>query len=222
MRGRIEAALTGWNLRYTDEQLRLLDSYRELLGEWNRKVGLVARGEDLTDHILDCLRGLPLLESLPGFLIADAGSGGGLPGIPLAIFQPRRRFVLVERSTKKAGFLRYAPAAVGLDNVEVAAGGLEELDPRFDGVVFRALGELKRYLPLLMDLVVPGGWLFGYKGRSAVATAELEELDSRGITAEIVPAPSLDDSPASPSGADAREFPGEARKERSFLVARKD
>ena len=207
---RIESALAEWGVRPAEEQLERIDRYRELLGEWNRRVGLVARGEDLTDHLIDSLRGLPLLETLPGDLIADAGSGGGLPGIPLAIFLPRRRFVLIERSSKKAGFLRYAATAAGLDNVEVADRGLEELGPRFAGVVFRALGELGRYIDVLLEITRPGGWLFGYKGRSETAAAELAGLDVKGASARIVPAPKL---PGHSEGAE---------KERSFLIVRKD
>lgn len=216
MTGRIEAALAGWGLSPDRSRFEMLERYRADLEVWNRKVGLVARGEDLTDHILDSLRGLPILENLPGTLIADAGSGGGLPGIPLAVFQPRRRFVLVERSARKAGFLRYAAAAAGLDNVEVADLGLEEVDLRFDGVVFRALGELKRYIDILIDITVPGGWLLGYKGRCETAEAELKELDVTGASARIVRAP-----PIAPGGAETASWDRSDEKERTFLIVRK-
>jgi 16S rRNA (guanine527-N7)-methyltransferase len=216
MKARIESALTKWSVQYEEEQLTRLKRYREILEEWNRKVGLVARGEDVTEHIIDSLRGLPLLRTLPGSLIADAGSGGGFPGIPLAIFEPRRSFVLVERSARKAGFLRYAAAAVaGLDNVEVADRTLEELDPGFDGVVFRALGELKRYVDVLLGITRPAGWLLGYKGRFEIAAAELNELEIRGASAEIVPAPLLTSTET------GTRIDGGSEKERTFLIVRK-
>ena len=222
MRRRIEAALEGWSIPYSEGQLERLVRYREVLEEWNRKVGLVARGEDLTDHILDSLRGLPLLETLTGSLIADAGSGGGLPGIPLAVFQPRRRFVLVERSAKKAGFLRYAAAAAGLDNVEVAGRGLEELETIFDGVVFRALGELGRYFDLLLRVTLPGGWLLGYKGRFDTALAEMDGLDMKGVSTDLIPAPPVPGPGTNPgSSGDAGGASGTGEKERSFLIVRK-
>lgn len=119
-------------------------------------------------HILDSLSLVPVLAELPeGALVIDVGSGGGLPGIPLAIVCPTLRFTLLEPTGKKAAFLNQAIAELGLANCRVvqaraeAAGqdrGLKSATgregghrERYDAVVARAVGAL----PVLAELTVP-------------------------------------------------------------------
>ncbi|MEA1910981.1 MAG: RsmG family class I SAM-dependent methyltransferase, partial [Spirochaetota bacterium] len=93
---------------YTSAQLGLLELYISEIELWNNKYKLVsARGEELIiRHILDSLSAIPELKQLTFKTAADVGSGAGLPGIPLAIFLPKVHFSLIERSGRRAGFLR--------------------------------------------------------------------------------------------------------------------
>jgi 16S rRNA (guanine527-N7)-methyltransferase len=106
-------------------------------------------------------------------MLADVGSGAGLPGIPLAIGRPEWRVTLAEASEKKTAFLRQAVLELGLRNVEIHQGRVELWQPaqRFAVVISRAFAELKRFLDACRHLVAPGGVLAAMKG---AAPAELD------------------------------------------------
>ncbi|HEX6529193.1 MAG TPA: 16S rRNA (guanine(527)-N(7))-methyltransferase RsmG, partial [Burkholderiales bacterium] len=130
---------------------RLLQ-YTALLAKWNRTYNLTAIREPLAmvaHHLLDSLSVLPHLP-LPqeAARLADAGSGAGLPGIPLAIARPRWHVALAESSQKKAAFLRQAAIELGLDNVEVHEGRVEAWRPQplFDLVISRAFAALGEFI----------------------------------------------------------------------------
>jgi 16S rRNA (guanine527-N7)-methyltransferase len=148
---------------------RLLD-YVALLVKWNRTYNLTAIREPLamvTHHLLDSLSVLPHLPlATAGARIADAGSGAGLPGIPLAIARPQWRVALGESSQKKAAFLRQAAIELALYNVEVHEGRVEAWRPQplFDLVISRAFAALGEFIAACRHLVVPGGTLAAMKG----------------------------------------------------------
>ncbi len=107
--------------------------YIELLAKWNRTYNLTAIRDPLamvSHHLLDSLVVLPHLP-MPAAQpsLADAGSGAGLPGIPLAVARPEWRVALAESSQKKAAFLRQAAIKLGLGNVEVHEGRVEHWRP---------------------------------------------------------------------------------------------
>jgi 16S rRNA (guanine527-N7)-methyltransferase len=141
------------------------------------------REELVTKHINDSLAPLELIQqriapfAASGIQVhlADAGSGAGLPGIPLAICMPGVQFTLIERMARRAGFLRNTAAVLGLKNVEVEECGVEEAGPgRFHGVCFRAVWPLEPgILNSLFRLLAPGGFLAAYKGRREKIDAEL-------------------------------------------------
>jgi 16S rRNA (guanine527-N7)-methyltransferase len=141
-------------------------AYLELLGKWNRTYNLTAIRDPLkmvTHHLLDSLAVLP---HLPAGDLADVGSGGGLPGIPIAIAQPERRVVLNDSSEKKAAFLRQATIALGIKNAVVHCGRVETWWPkeRFRVVISRGFAELADFVAACRHLVVPGGVLAAMKG----------------------------------------------------------
>jgi len=148
---------------------RLLD-YVALLVKWNRTYNLTAIRDPLamvTHHLLDSLSvlpHLPLSASRPR--VADAGSGAGLPGIPLAIARPQWHVALAESSQKKAAFLRQAAIELALDNVEVHEGRVEAWRPQplFDLVISRAFAALGEFIAACRHLVVAGGTLAAMKG----------------------------------------------------------
>jgi 16S rRNA (guanine527-N7)-methyltransferase len=148
---------------------RLLD-YVALLVKWNRTYNLTAIRDPLAmvaHHLLDSLSVLPHLPlAAEGARLADAGSGAGLPGIPLAIARPRWHIALAESSQKKAAFLRQAAIELALDNVEVHEGRVEAWRPQplFDLVISRAFAALADFIDACRHLVAPRGTLAAMRG----------------------------------------------------------
>lgn len=158
------AAALGLSL--DDAALGKLLDYLALLAKWNRVYNLTAVREEsamVTQHLLDSLAVLP---HLPEGRLADVGSGGGLPGIPLAIAQPQREVVLVESNHKKAAFLEQARIELGLDQVGVAHERVEAYAPAapFAVVISRAFSDLAEFARLAAHLLAPGGVLVAMKG----------------------------------------------------------
>ncbi len=148
---------------------QLLD-YTALIEKWNRTYNLTAIRNPLemvSHHLLDSLSVLPHLPVPPETpRLADAGSGAGLPGIPLAVARPEWRVVLAEANQKKAAFLRQAAIELGLKNVEVHEGRVEKWHPAelFSVVISRAFSELARFFEACRHLLAPTGVLAAMKG----------------------------------------------------------
>ncbi len=163
--------------------------YLTELETWKDTFGLVkAEGEDLlVRHILDSLSGLSVVRRYPVSLLADLGSGGGLPGIPLALCLPDLPVRLIERSGKKAGFLRSTVPILGLaGRVEVMESDASSIRETFDGVVFRAFSRLDETSGVLAKILAPGGHAFAYKGRMVVIREELRGLSEVDSPLELV------------------------------------
>lgn len=153
--------------------------YLELLRRWNRAFNLVGRrdpGGMVARHLLDCLAVAP---HLPPGRVLDAGTGAGLPGVPLALARPDVAFVLLDGSERKCRFLFQAKLETGLDNARVEHGRLERYgrEGRIDTVVCRALGPLDRVLDMAGHLLGPGRRLLAMKGRAP--RREIAALDPR-------------------------------------------
>ena len=153
-----------------------------MLLETNKKFNLTA----ITDpadawrkHIFDSLTLMPWIAASAPRRIADIGSGGGLPGIPLAISLPAIKFVLVEATGKKAGFLREAVAELRLTNVTVLNERAETMGrddahrAQYDIVIARAVGRLAVVAELAVPLTRVGGRVLAIKGGSV--TGEIKE-----------------------------------------------
>jgi 16S rRNA (guanine527-N7)-methyltransferase len=156
-------------------------AYLDLLSKWNKIYNLTAIRDPLqavSHHLLDSLavlRELPALSGRAGAL-ADVGSGGGLPGIPLAIAEPARRITLNDANEKKAAFLRQAVIELGLRNAEVHVGRAEHWRPaeRFAVVISRGFASVVDFLAACHHLAAPGGVLAAMKG--AYPVAELAQV----------------------------------------------
>ena len=144
-------------------------------------------------HFLDSL--MPaLLGILPtGGTILDIGSGGGLPGIPLAIFYPETNFVLVESYGKKCVFLRQVVRVVSLDNVavrQIRAEALKNTEPEkvYDSAVSRAVGSIDQLVEWSSGLLKPGGKLVCYKGRNPEVEIKsaTKVMEERGMVLENI------------------------------------
>ncbi|MDR2784118.1 MAG: 16S rRNA (guanine(527)-N(7))-methyltransferase RsmG [Treponema sp.] len=158
---------------------RILDTLERYIAEIElfnpayKLVGTNDRKELIIRHILDSLSGLGVINRFASsraemdVTIADAGSGAGLPGIPLAISMSRCHFTLIELMGRRAGFLNNTLAALGLHNATVEEKEIEKTAPnRFNIATFRAFKPLdRRMLKSLFRLLTEDGVLVAYKGR---------------------------------------------------------
>ncbi|MGY6163009.1 16S rRNA (guanine(527)-N(7))-methyltransferase RsmG [Paraburkholderia strydomiana] len=154
------------------QQSRLLD-YVALLAKWNAVYNLTAIRDPrqmLIQHILDSLSIVPhLVQRNPGTVL-DVGSGGGLPGIVLAIVRPDWGVTVNDIVHKKTAFQAQAKAELGLTNLSVVTGRVETLRPgaevsaKFDVIVSRAFAELADFVTLARHLVAEQGAILAMKG----------------------------------------------------------
>lgn len=166
----LAAGIAALGLALPERTEEKLLAYLALLSKWNRTYNLTAVRDEadmVTHHLLDSLAVLPHLPLAPERArIADAGSGAGLPGIPLAIARPRWHVALAESNQKKSAFLRQAAIELGLHNVEVHEGRVEAWRPQplFDLVISRAFAALSEFIAACRHLVAPEGVLAAMKG----------------------------------------------------------
>jgi 16S rRNA (guanine527-N7)-methyltransferase len=156
-----------------------LADYLALLAKWNRTYNLTAIREPsrmVTHHILDSLAVLAHLPKRDGVRLLDVGSGGGLPGIPIAIARPDWRVVMVDPNHKKAAFLTQAVIELSLRNAAAHAARVEDLtgEAPFDVVISRAFADLATFAATSGRHVAAGGALVAMKG--AYPTEEVAEV----------------------------------------------
>ncbi len=192
------------SIELTESQVGLLVQYLDVLEHWNHKINLVScrnRAELLERHVLDSLTLLPHLRA---GTVVDAGSGAGLPGMPLAIACPDIQFHLVDSNAKKTGFLYSASAGLGLSNVMIHNTRLHALPPgvRPDCLVSRAFGPVTDLLKESNAVLPPGALLLLMKGRNYEA-----ELSAIQAPFEVVAVHDL-----SPADAPGRSMLMELRK----------
>jgi 16S rRNA (guanine527-N7)-methyltransferase len=162
-----------------------------LLGElarWNRRYNLTAitaPAAMITHHLLDSLAVSP---DLAGGRIADAGTGAGFPGLPLAVANPARHFTLIDSTAKKIRFVEHAVQRLGLTNVTSLHARVEALavEAPFDTVVARAFAPLPELLDKVAPLCGPATRLLAMKGRwpadeLAALPAEWRVIGSREL-----------------------------------------
>ena len=164
------------------------------------------RDELVVRHIFDSLAAWPKIAKLagPASVIADIGSGGGLPGIPLAAafsLLPdfaSLRFELVERMEKRCAFLENCAAILGLKNVTVVNSEAERLpEAAYDLITFRAFRPLdKKMTKTLLRIVKPEGYLCAYKAKAASIKEEMDAIASLIPEYQVQPlnVPGLEDS----------------------------
>jgi 16S rRNA (guanine527-N7)-methyltransferase len=161
----------------TDDQHARLARYLDLLLDANQRMNLTRiteRAAAELHHVGDALTLLPHLPPGP-FRLADVGSGGGVPGIPLAIARPDAEVWLIESTKKKAAFIAETSLTIGLGNVRVAEQRAEDVGrsgehrERFDVVVARAVATLDWLAEWCLPLVRKGGKMLAMKGIRASA-----------------------------------------------------
>lgn len=172
----LQRGLDGLALALPEGAQEKLLAYLELLAKWNKTYNLTAIRDPqkmISHHLLDSLAVLPHLPAGP---LADVGSGGGLPGIPLAIAEPARRVTLNDANHKKAAFLQQAVIELKLTNADVHVGRVQAWRPaqRFACVITRGFAELADFISACRHLLAPGGVLAAMKG--VFPQAELERV----------------------------------------------
>jgi len=169
------------------EQIVRLSGYLRLLEKWNRAFNLTAI-RDLEEmvalHVLDSISARSYWH---GLSVVDVGTGAGLPGIPLAIFEPGRHFFLLDSGGKKVRFVKHAVGELALDNVTVVQARVEEYEPAvlFDTVICRAFSSIGEFVRRCGRLSGLGGRLLAMKGR--FPDAELVGLPSDWEATEVAP-----------------------------------
>lgn len=155
---------------FTEEQLSLLERYVALLIQHNREVNLISRKNEVRvweEHILHSLGIAKVVSFEKGMKVLDFGTGGGLPGIPLAIAFPEAEFLLLDSIGKKITAVGKMVEMLGLNNVLTVHGRVEDLKGQFDFAVSRAVTALPRIAPWLRDKIrkgkktsIPNGLLY--------------------------------------------------------------
>lgn len=144
----------------SEEQISRFTRLEELYQDWNSKINVISR-KDIDElylkHVLHSLAIAKYVRFRPDARILDVGTGGGFPGIPLAILFPESYFTLVDSIGKKIKVVEGVSEALGLENVLALNVRAEQIPARFDFVISRAVTELKTFIPWVWDKIIPGG-----------------------------------------------------------------
>jgi 16S rRNA (guanine527-N7)-methyltransferase len=187
----IALALRDAGLALPDEAPARFTQFVEVLAKWNRTYNLTSIREPaqmITHHVLDSLAILPHLQLALSGRVLDVGTGGGMPGIPLAIARPDWRFVLLDSNHKKIAFVTQAVAELGLRNVEMIAERVERYQPSmlFDAIVSRAFSDLSTFIGATARLLARGGRLYAMKG-----VRPDEEIAALPASVDVIATPAL-------------------------------
>ena len=174
--------------RETQEKLLV---YLALLHKWNKVYNLTAVRDPLemvTLHLLDSLSVLPYIKSKN---LLDVGSGGGLPGIVLAICKPDLQVTTIDTVQKKAIFMRQVKGELGLDNLTVVHARVESYQPaeKFEAIISRAFSDIALFIKLTRHLLVQNGQWLAMKGQIPhEELASLKAIEKHAITIKnIIP-----------------------------------
>lgn len=190
------AAAEALGLAFDPGDLERLERYLGLLLEANQRFNLTAvidPAQAWMRHLLDALTLVPILESCEAERVIDVGSGGGVPGIPLAIVRPSMAMTLLEATGKKAAFLEATAQALGLGNVtvlreraETAGQDHRRWREQFDAVLARAVGPLPTLLELTLPLAKVGGLVLAIKGEKAPQEIEAAKQALHALHARVI------------------------------------
>lgn len=179
LRASLRAGADALALDMPDAQIDELLQYLALLHKWNSVYNLTAVRDPqqmLTQHLLDCMAALPAFDGARRVL--DVGSGGGLPGIVIAIWarhaQPQMRVEMIDTVHKKTAFLTQVKAELGLSNAKVNTGRVEQFAPtdKFDVITSRAFAELGDFVSWSGHLLEEGGRMLALKGQAETTQRE--------------------------------------------------
>lgn len=142
----------------TSKQKEQFDALFDLYAHWNAKINVISR-KDIDNlylhHVLHSLAIAKYIQFVPGATVMDVGTGGGFPGIPLAIFFPEVRFLLLDSIGKKVRVAQEVAQAIGLQNVDFIHSRMEDEKRKFDFVVSRAVMTLPELVKLIRKNISP-------------------------------------------------------------------
>ena len=186
------------NLSLSDQQKKQFERYFELLVEWNEKINLTAITEEddfVEKHYIDSLKLAKLGLIKCGNRVMDLGTGGGFPGVPLAIVYPQTDFILADSLNKRLKVIDELCGEIGINNVSTVHGRAEDLGQnkeyreKFDCCVSRAVANLSTLCEYCLPMVKPGGYFIAYKTGTAedeIKNAEKSIKILGGGKAEII------------------------------------
>jgi len=180
--GALKQGLIELSLEVSDEQQQKLLDYLALLVKWNSAYNLTAVRDPLamvSRHLLDSLSIAPWIKPINGRFL-DVGSGGGLPGVPLAIVFPDKHWTLVDSIGKKVRFLSQVKLQLALNNLEAVQSRIEQLqtDAPFNAIVSRAFSEISTFVEKTRHLGNPQSYWLAMKG-------VLSAKESQSISADF-------------------------------------
>ena len=171
-----------------------LELFLQEMGRWNQVHNLTAiEGEknSIRLHLIDSITVLPLMRQfldMENLKIADLGSGGGLPAIPIAILQPEWHVTLIEAIRKKTAFLQHVRGKLGLRNIQVLSERVEAVAKsqagEFDAVISRAFTNLAHFLELSLPLLKHDGLVFAMKAKRADEELQDVSMDDWRLVAD--------------------------------------
>lgn len=175
--GLLALGIEDLGLKLSAANIADLELFLQEMGRWNHVHNLTAiEGEkdSVRLHLIDSIAVLPVLRQFLKDLtpkIADLGSGGGLPAIPIAIMEPEWQISLIEAIRKKTAFLQHVRGKLKLKNIEVLCERVEDAavqqPAQFDAVISRAFTNLARFLELSLPFLKPNGLVFAMKAKRA-------------------------------------------------------
>ncbi len=218
----LQNALEQLNIPYTEETLEKYRLYMEGIIEWNEKVNLTSitdKDEFIKLHFVDSIMSVPTEEFQKANKIIDVGTGGGFPGIPLALAAPDKEFVLMDSLNKRIKIINQLCEEIGITNVTAVHARAEELAKNkahrqnYDLCVSRAVANLSTLSEYCLPFIKQGGWFLSYKGPDTdkeladakkaikilggqIDREELAALESSGLEHKIIFIKKVKDTPA--------------------------
>ncbi|API85916.1 16S rRNA (guanine(527)-N(7))-methyltransferase [Francisella uliginis] len=164
MNNKIKQALIELDIKASETQINLWIDYLKLLEKWNKVYNMTAIkniDDMLVKHLFDSLA---VAKYLKGSSTIDVGTGGGLPGVVLAILYPDHQFTLVDSVGKKIMFLKNVKKTLGLNNINPMNSRVEELGGSFDNIISRAFSSVDTFYELCKQFLTADNQMLAMKG----------------------------------------------------------
>ncbi|QLE79980.1 16S rRNA (guanine(527)-N(7))-methyltransferase RsmG [Francisella sp. Scap27] len=161
---KIQFALEKLDIKASEEQTELWIQYLKLLEKWNKVYNMTAIknfDDMLVKHLFDSLS---VAKHIKGNTTVDVGTGGGLPGVVLAILYPEHKFTLVDSVGKKIMFLKNVKKSLKLDNIEPVNTRIENLEGSFDNIISRAFSASDNFYELCKHFLTDENQMLAMKG----------------------------------------------------------